>query len=218
MPIKAIFFDIDNTLYDSTTLTSMARRNSVLAMIDAGLDIPEEQVLKDLSAVIKRHGANYPRHYDELLRMYDRVNPKIIAAGVVAYEHTKIAYLKPFPGVVPVLMKLEKDFKLGIISNGLTIKQWEKLVGLRLHHFFDVVVTSQECGFEKPAVEIFNVALKAFNVHPTEAIMVGDTYESDIVGARNAGMHTLWIKKGEAKATNEINMFSQILEWMKELE
>ena len=146
MGIRAVFFDIDNTLYDSATLSSMARRNSVLAMIDSGLSQSEDTVLKDLENIISKHGSNYSWHYDELLSVYGIVSPKIIAAGVVAYEHTKNAYLKPFPGVLPTLMELKKSYKLGAISNGLALKQWEKLVGLRLHHFFESVVTSEQCG------------------------------------------------------------------------
>lgn len=214
--MKAVFFDIDNTLYDSATLSAMARRNSVLAMIDAGLQVPEEQALRDLQEVIEAHGPNHPRHYDELLKVYGMDEPRIIAAGVVAYEHTKIAYLKPFPGVVPTLMELKRRYRLGVISNGLRIKQWEKLVGLRLHHFFDVVVTSEECGCEKPAPGIFEAALRALDVRPSEALMVGDRYDSDVVGARNAGMHALWFKReGEPKASNEIKGFSEILDWIK---
>jgi putative hydrolase of the HAD superfamily len=213
--VTAIFFDIDTTLYDSRTLSSMARKSSVIAMIDAGLEMPEERVLEDLNDVIKRFGPNYPRHYDELLKTYEREDPKIVAAAVVAYEHTKIAYLKTFAGVVPTLIELKKNFKLGIISNGLKIKQWEKLVGLRIHHFFEAVVTSEECGCEKPAPEIFLAALKALNVAPAESVMVGDNFEIDIEGAKTMGMQTVWLKKTAPQSSNEINSFSQILDWVK---
>jgi putative hydrolase of the HAD superfamily len=218
MKVRAIFFDIDNTLYDSTTLSSMARKNSVRAMIDAGLDAQEEVVLKDLSAIIEKFGSNYDRHYDELLKTYSVMDPKIIAAGVVAYEHTKNAYLKPLPGVVPTLIELKKKYKLGVISNGLVIKQWEKLVGLRLHHFFEAVITSQACSCEKPSPEIFHAALQALKVRPKEAVMVGDKIEIDIEGAENVGMKSIWLKKGKAKDSNEINSFSQLLNVMKGLE
>jgi putative hydrolase of the HAD superfamily len=174
--LKAVFFDIDNTLYDSAKLASMARMNSVLAMIDAGLDEPEDQILRDLNSVIKKYGPNYPHHYDELLKMYDR-----------------------------------------LISNGLRIKQWEKLVGLRIHHFFLAVITSEECGCEKPSPEIFRAALEALNVKPDEAVMVGDKYDVDIVGAKALGMHTIWLRKGEPKNSNEINSFAQIPEQIKGL-
>jgi len=218
MPVRAIFFDIDNTLYDSATLSKMARKNSVLAMIDSGLNQPMDRVLSDLDNVIKKHGSNYPRHYDELLKLYGLGDAKIIAAGVVAYEHTKNAYLKPLAGVVPTLIELKKHYLLGVISNGIRLKQWEKLVGLRLHHFFDSVVTSEACGCEKPAPEIFIAALKGLDVAADEAVMVGDKYDVDIKGAQNVGMRGLWLKKDAPKNSNEINRFSELIEWLKGLE
>lgn len=196
--IKAILFDIDNTLYDSTTLATMARRNSVKSMIDAGLAIKdEEEVYEKLQEIIKSFGSNYPRHYDKLLEHLGLPwSPKIVAAGVVAYEHTKFGYLKPFPGVVPALIELEEDFKLGIVSNGIAVKQWEKLVGLGIHHFFDVIVTSEEVGVEKPGREIFLRGSEKLGVKASECIMVGDRIDVDISGAKAAGMKTVWIKRG----------------------
>jgi putative hydrolase of the HAD superfamily len=88
MPIKAIFFDIDDTLYDSTKLTTMARENSIKAMIDSGLqERSEEKLYNLLNEIIKKHGSNYPKHYDRLLdELGHGPDPKIIAAGVVAYR------------------------------------------------------------------------------------------------------------------------------------
>ncbi len=217
MQVRAVFFDIDNTLYDSATLSKMARKNSVLAMIDSGLNQPVEKVLVDLDEIIEKHGSNYHWHYDELLKLYGRSDAKIIAAGVVAYEHTKNAYLKPLAGVVPTLIALKKHYRIGAISNGLTIKQWEKLVGLRLHHFFDSVVTSEECSCEKPAPEIYLTALKSLDVKPDEAVMVGDKYDVDIIGAQNVGMHGVWLKKEPPKNSNEINRFSDLIELLNGL-
>ncbi|MEE9564209.1 MAG: HAD family hydrolase, partial [Candidatus Hydrothermarchaeaceae archaeon] len=130
--IKAIFFDIDNTLYDSTKLTTMARQNSIRAMIDSGLPVKDEDRLYDLlEEIIKKYGSNYGKHYDRLLEELGLgTDPKIIAAGVVAYEHTKEGYLVPFPGVIPTLLTLKERYRLGMISNGLAVKQWEKLIGL----------------------------------------------------------------------------------------
>ncbi len=197
--LKAVFFDIDDTLYDSTTLARRARLNSIRAMIDAGLEERDEEKLYSLlQKIIKKFGSNYPRHYDELLKEL-RIpwNPKIIAAGVVAYEHTKFGYLKPFPGVVPTLLELRQRFKLGVISNGLAIKQWEKLINLSLHHFFDVVVTSEEVGCEKPARGIFDVAVRRLGVAGEECVMVGDRIATDIRGGKLAGMRTVWVKRGK---------------------
>ncbi|RLF60391.1 MAG: haloacid dehalogenase [Thermoplasmata archaeon] len=224
MVLKAIFFDIDDTLFDSTQLTIMARRNSIRAMIDAGLPVDEEKALMMLQKIIKRLGPNYPKHYDELLKELGiGWNPKIIAAGVVAYEHTKMGFLKPLPKVIPTLLKLKKrGYRLGVISNGLAVKQWEKLVSLGLHHLFNVVVTSEEVGYEKPDRRIFQIAVEKLNLKPEECVMVGDRIDVDIKGAKSLGMKTIRIKRGKHKAETpkndkekpdyEIKKFEELLE------
>lgn len=208
--IKAIFFDIDNTLYDSKTLSSMARRNSILAMIDAGLPVSFDKAMAKLEEVIRKHGANYPHHYDRLLEELEIKSYKIIAAGVVAYERTKFGYLRPYPEVVPTLLKLREKYKLGIISNGLALKQWEKLIGIGLQHFFSVVITSQESGVEKPAKEIFKHALKSIKAKANEAVMIGDKDNEDIKAAKAAGMHAIDIKK--------LERFSDIIKEINKIE
>ncbi len=198
MPIKAIFFDIDDTLYDSTKLTTMARQNSIKAMIDAGLSGGEEELYDLLSDIIKKHGSNHGKHYDELLReLGHEESPKIIAAGVVAYERTKAGYLISFPGVIPTLLALKDRYKLGVISNGLAIKQWEKLIGLGIQHLFDVVATSEETGYDKPEREAFLPAIKKLGVSPEECVMVGDRLDTDILGGNRAGMLTVRLRKGK---------------------
>jgi putative hydrolase of the HAD superfamily len=196
---KGVFFDIDDTLYDSTRLTTMARMNSIEAMIDAGLPIKDkEEAYNLLESIITRYGSNYGKHYDRLLEeLKVGWNPKIIASGVVAYERTKVGYLRPFPKVLPTLLSLKKEYKLGVISNGIAVKQWEKLIGLGLHHLFDVVATSEEVGYEKPSVEIFKMAIGTVNLVPGECVMVGDRFDTDIVGARKAGLFAVRVKQGK---------------------
>jgi len=226
--IKALFFDIDDTLYDSSKLAKMARKNSINAMIDAGLPEKDEvKVFEILKKIIKKFGSNYPHHYDELIKeMGENWNPKIIATGVVAYEHTKVGYLKPFPKVVPILLEIKKNYKLGIISNGLAIKQWEKLVGLGVHHLFNTVVTSEEEGFEKPDQKIFMQAVKKIGLKPEECIMVGDKLANDILGAKKSGMLTILIHddNGRRMSTDTekpdfiITEFSELIEILNNLE
>ncbi len=225
--IKALFFDIDDTLYDSSKLAKMARKNSIKAMIDAGLPEKDEvKVFEILKKIIKKFGSNYPHHYDELIKEMGRSwDPKIIASGVVAYEHTKVGYLKPFPKVVPILLEIKKNYLLGIISNGLAIKQWEKLIGLGVHHLFNTVVTSEEEGFEKPDQQIFTQAVKKMGLKPEECIMVGDRLDNDIVGAKKSGMLTILIKndnEGKMSTDDEkpdfiINEFSELKEILNDL-
>jgi putative hydrolase of the HAD superfamily len=92
------------------------------------------------------------------------------------------------------LIYLKKsNYQLGVISNGLTIKQWEKLIRLGLYHFFDDVVTSQEAESEKPESKIFKLALDRMGCHASKSVMVGNKFSEDIMGAINAGMSAILV-------------------------
>jgi len=201
--IKAVFFDIDDTLYDSSVQAELARRNAVKAMIEAGLELDEEKAMKSLKRIVKKFGSNYQRHFNELLKESGQdENPRIVAAGMVAYHNTKMAYLVPLSDTVPTLLSLrDQGYKLGIITNGLAVKQWEKLIRLGLQHFFDAVVISEEIGKDKPEMEIFELAARRIGLKADEAVMVGDRIDKDISGANKTGMLTVQILKGKHRET-----------------
>ena len=199
--IKAVFFDVDDTLYDSTLQAETARKNAIKAMIGAGLNLSEQEAMKSLKRIVKKFGSNYPRHFHELLKEsgHDN-NPHIIAAGLVAYHNTKLTYLVPFRDTVPTLLSLrDRNYKLGVITNGLAVKQWEKLIRLGVQHVFDVVIISKETGLKKPDPEIFRLALKEIGCKPGEAAMLGDRVDRDIAGANEVGMLTVQLMKGRRR-------------------
>jgi len=199
--IKAVFFDIDDTLYDSTLHAEMVRRNAIKAMIEAGLVISEEEGLEAVKEIVAEKGSNYEKHFDDLLQRFGyQSNPRIIAAGIVAYHTTKAAYLVPYPDTVPTLLELrDRGYKLGIITEGRSVKQWEKLIRLGLQHFFHAVVISEDIGQGKIGPEIFRLAAERIDIKPNQAAMVGDRLDKDIVGAKAAGMKTIQLKKGRYK-------------------
>jgi len=146
---------------------------------------------------VEKYGSNYDEHFDRLLETlgYTR-DPKIIAAGIVAYHDTKLAYIKPNPDVIPTLIALrDEGCKLGIVSNGRSVKQWEKLIRLGLHHFFDAVIISEDVGSEKPQSKIFRVAIEELGVKPEETIYVSDDLETDVLGANKAGLISIRVIK-----------------------
>lgn len=194
--IKAVLFDIDNVLYDTTSQVQLARRSAVEAMVEAGLDIGVDEAIEKLEAIVKRHGPNFDRHFDVLIGE-SQEKARIVAAGVVAYHNTKIAHLKPYPDTVSTLLKLKNSgYKIGIITDGLAIKQWEKLIRLGLQHFFDAVVVSQEVGFEKPDMRIYEAACEKLGMDANECMYVGDRLDTDVTGANRAGMQSVRILRG----------------------
>ncbi|AEC51164.1 hypothetical protein PNA2_0246 [Pyrococcus sp. NA2] len=201
--IKVVFFDLDDTIVDTSKLAEIARRNAIENMIRHGLPVDFDTAYSELMELIKEYGSNFPYHFDYLLRRLDLpYNPKWVSAGVIAYHNTKFAYLREVPGARKTLIKLrELGYRLGIITDGNPVKQWEKILRLELDDFFEHVIISDFEGVKKPHPKIFRKALHAFNVKPEEAVMVGDRLYSDIYGAKRVGMKTVWFRYG--KYSNE---------------
>jgi len=197
--IRAVFFDIDDTLYSSTDLSSKARRTAVEHMISKGLEMSADEAYEALLRVVRRYGSNYGNHFDrffidELKRPPDY---RMIAAAVIAYHHTKFVNMRPYPHTVETILELRtRGYKLGIITDGLPVKQWEKLIRLGLDDFFDTVVISADegVGFSKSDPRIFGVALERIKALPGEAVMVGDKLATDILGANKAGLTSVWLR------------------------
>ncbi|MEM2028433.1 MAG: HAD family hydrolase [Candidatus Bathyarchaeia archaeon] len=228
MRIKAVTFDIEDTLYDSSLQMRMARLNAIRAMIEAGLPIDVETRYKRLEEIVNEYGAHYGKHFDKLLeRLGLRWNPRVIAAGVVAYRETSQAYLKPFPDTVPTLIQLrDHKYKLGVISDGLAVKEWQKLIHLGVHHLFHSVVISEECGTLELTDEVFRRCLRELNVKPHEAIYVSSRLNKAIKNANKVGLISVRLRRGdhcveepespEACAKYEIDNLSQIFEVIEE--
>ena len=86
-----------------------------------------------------------------------------------------------------------QGYKVGLITNGKELKQWEKLVRLGVYPFFDDVVTSESVGVEKPNPEIFNIAMERLGVTAGTSLMIGNNFNADILGACEAGMQAMLI-------------------------
>ena len=193
--IKAVFFDIDDTLYDTSGFARLARKAAINVMIDAGLPLSSDEAYKLLKEIIKEKGSNYDKHFNILTkRVFGEEKPLLIALGMITYHNVKFALLRLFPKTPSTLIYLKsKGYHLGVISDGITIKQWEKLIRLGLHHFFDEVVTSEEAGVEKPDEKIFRLALNCMGCQPTKSIMIGNKFNKDIIGAINIGMSAILV-------------------------
>jgi len=96
-----------------------------------------------------------------------------------------------------VLRALGKRYRLGVVTNGIDRVQRSRLAASGLAPLFEVVVTSQGCGFAKPDPRILHVALDALHVSPRHAVYVGDDAAVDSAAARAAGVSFVWIDRGE---------------------
>ena len=212
--IKWVFFDIDNTLFDSQRLAAEARKNAVRAMIKAGLKAKPNEAFEKLMSIVKRYTSNYPEHFDRLVAEYDvekELRAKIIAAGQGEYHNTKFRLLVPLEGGKETLRKLKRrGYSLGIITNGRAVKQWDKIIRLSVSEFFEpsTVIISEDAKAEKPQESIFTYALWKAKCPPHEAIMVGDKEED--MAAKHVGMHVIMVRRGQS--------FSEILKQVERIE
>jgi len=194
--IKAVLFDLDYTLYKTGLQVSSARQSAVKAMIEAGLEVEQGQALRKLEAIVTKFGPNYDHHYDRLLESYGvKDKERIVAAGITAYHDTKLAYLKPYTDTVKTLLTLrDMGVKLGVVTEGVPVKQWEKLIRLGLSHFFHTVVINKG---ERKCAPDFGKALRGLGCVASEAVMVGDRLDKDVSPASEAGLTTVRLLKGK---------------------
>jgi putative hydrolase of the HAD superfamily len=99
------------------------------------------------------------------------------------------------PAAGPTLDALGTRYRLGLVTNGAPDVQREKLAGAGIRSRFAAVVISAELGIGKPDPRIFEAALHAIGASASDAVMVGDSIDRDILGARGAGLRTIWIDR-----------------------
>ncbi|WP_323736630.1 TIGR02253 family HAD-type hydrolase [Methanosphaera sp. ISO3-F5] len=199
---RAVFFDMDDTIYDTSGFAAIARRAAVKSMVHNGLKCTEDEGYEHLIRIIKDKGSNYDKHFNILVEEVNgEEDPLIIVNGIITYHNTKFAMLKLEPESFSILLYLKSQgYKVGLITNGKELKQWEKLVRLGVYPFFDDVVTSESVGVEKPDPEIFEIAMKRLGVTAGTSLMIGNNFDADIMGACNAGMQSMLIN---SKLTSE---------------
>jgi putative hydrolase of the HAD superfamily len=227
--LKAIFFDIDDTLYSTSEFARLARLNSIKAMIDVGLKMSERELMDELDEVVTEFSSNYQHHYDKLLlripaARYKGVNRAVIvAAAVAAYHDTKFRQLKLFDDVRDALEKLSRTrLMLGTITEGVDLKQAEKLLRLNLLEYFhpEAIFISDQIGISKPNEKLYEWALKTMQISPAQAMYVGDNPINDIDPPNRVGMVTVRVKRGgkyaaligKTEADYEIKTFRELLE------
>lgn len=100
-----------------------------------------------------------------------------------------------FPETLEMLNLLKQDYRIGMVTNGAPSLQREKIESVNLEPFFEYIIISGEINVGKPNKEIFTCALEKFNAKKEDAIMVGNSLERDVLGAKNAEIKNIWIKR-----------------------
>lgn len=197
--IRAIVFDLDNTLTDFMRMKEAAITAAIDGMIDAGFRLSASELRARVASIYDEQGLEFQRVFDELLqREFGEVDPKILASGIVAYRRARESALVLYPHAQMTLLELAKrGIRLGVVSDAPRLQVWLRLCGLGLQHVFDAVVTFDDTGERKPAPAPFREVLRRLDVDPHEALMIGDWAERDVVGAKSLGMKTVFARYGD---------------------
>jgi putative hydrolase of the HAD superfamily len=208
-PYKHIFFDLDNTLWDF-------EKNAC----EAFTDIYEKFDLKgagvdNLDQFVK----SYIRHNEELWALYreGKIEKEYLRwrrfevtlndygidspelALAIGNDYVTISPQKTnlFPNAIAVLDYLKDRYTMHIITNGFEEVQFTKLKNSKLRKYFTDVITSEAAGSKKPDPGIFAYALQKTGALAGESLMIGDDIETDIKGAAQAGMDTVYFNPGK---------------------
>lgn len=201
--IRAVIFDLDNTLVDFMAMKRLAIDAAIRSMIDAGLGLSVEEAEGRIEAIYKERGIEFQNVFDQLLYdVFRKVDYKILSAGIIAYRRAREAALVPYPHVYMTLVELLKEgLKLGVVSDAPAREAWLRLCYLNFHQLFDAVVTYDDTGERKPSPAPFRRTLSLLGVEANEALMVGDWAERDVVGATQIGMKTVFARYGDTFGT-----------------
>ena len=208
--IRAVLIDLDDTLVDHqhamrTALRVLHDQDSRLQALGFDFLLAEwQRVLEDMHDDVAL--GRIPVHESRIIRYrhfyelagapVDRAEAEAIAASHV---QTYMGNRRVVPGAVALMETLRQHVRIAVVTNNTVLEQDEKLETFGLWPHVDALITSEECGVAKPDRAIFDSALERLGVAAQEAVMVGDSWANDIVGAANVGMRAVWLNRHGAQ-------------------
>ncbi|GAB2780231.1 YjjG family noncanonical pyrimidine nucleotidase [Salinimicrobium soli] len=220
--IQHVFFDLDHTLWDF-------EKNSGLAFASIFEKNRIEVALQDFLEVYEPINFNYWKLYreDKVSKSdlrYGRLKETFDALKMTVsdeeIDRLSVDYIDHLPlynhlleGATEILEYLHPNYKLHIITNGFSEVQSRKMESSGIDRFFTTVTTSEEVGVKKPGKEIFQAALNKAAAQIEESIMIGDSWEADILGAKEIGMAAIFYNYSKKEFSADCH---QVME-MKEL-
>lgn len=210
--IHAIFFDLDNTLFDHRRAeqTTLRRLMRLLPKLFNGVD--EARFLR----IYDKHNTALWREMSQGKITADKLkirrfeltlaeigsNPRASVDLAALYMETYSKQSFALDGAHEILAYLHPKYKLGVLSNGFPNTQEGKLANLEIGSYFRWKIFSGAVGAMKPAPEIFRAAETAAGARAENLLYIGDSYEYDILGAKNAGWRAIFLNPSRTRVPN----------------
>lgn len=206
--IKAVIFDIDNTLYDFDSVHIKAM-NKVKVYVEKTFGISsdefENRLSKAQSKMVDRLGKDSAATHSRIIRFQEaleELSDKNMQSALTMcnlYWDTLLDIMEPEKGIEDFIKALiNKGIKIGVGSNMTSHMQFEKLEKLGLLKHIDRVITSESAGAEKPSDKFFKLCVEKMGCKPEECLFIGDNIKYDVEGAISGGLNGMWYnKKGD---------------------
>lgn len=218
--ITDVFFDLDHTLWDfdkNSTLTfnKIFKLNNIDLDLSQFIDIYKPINLKYWKLYreekIEKEALRFGRLNDAFLAMNFKLSDDLIFKLSDDYIKYLTTFNHLFENTFEILNYLSINYKLHIITNGFEEAQHEKLSQSKIIHYFETITNSEMVGVKKPNPRIFNYALEQAGTQVDKSIMIGDSYEADILGAKNIGMDVIFFDVNNSIVNHEVKQINNLL-------
>jgi len=148
---------------------------------------------------------------------------KVSAVDTLQYRRAYEAHRRAVPGVVALLAHLHPRLCVGVVTNGLVAAQREKMVACQLAGCIDFLLTSEEAQVKKPDPRLCLLALENAQTQREDAVVLGDSWTFDVLGAHQAGIRSLWLNRRhepcpDPRLATELSAFEPLDHTLKALE
>lgn len=185
--MKAILFDLDDTLYDEKTYVASGFR-AVARDLESEIGMSWNRLAEEMMSILEAEGRG--RVFDLVLQRHATHCKERVLELVELYRHHQ-PNIQPYPDVLPVLEGLQRNgYLLGLITNGFHVMQKRKVDALGVAQHMDTLVYPDELGSDrwKPHPAGFLKGLDELAVSPERAMYIGNDPEKDVEPAREVGM------------------------------
>jgi len=210
MKLRALFFDLDDTLLETHTHSSDAldvvcRETAALHLGVSPAAVREVflPTFADLEAEMERLEIVFADGDAMRAELWRRTLCNLALPSDDGerlgqrYQQERQERYHLFPDVEAHLPALRARYHLQLVTNGISDIQRGKIAASGLERWFSHITVSSEAGGWKPDAVVFEAALAKAGVTAEETVMIGDNPEKDIAGARALGMHTIWMRRWE---------------------
>lgn len=209
-----VLFDLDDTLCDHYSSLRVRLRFAFNAALDGDQNIDIDGLVEQAAA----GSIGRTSHFEELLAQYGIEDPERCQLVVDRYLSDRFRGLELFDDAIEIVTLMRRVARVGLITNGPSRIQRDKIARLAIHDLFDEILVSEEEGVWKPDPVIFQRALEGFDVDAKRAVYVGDSPEHDVAGAQSAGITSVWINRrernwpGGPRADYEIKRLTELVD------